>query len=229
MIKNKKSLILVSSVVVPLFVLFANSCGEEESQSPSELIKIENIKFENKEVVFNGEKHSIEISGDLPEDIDVEYTNNGQIDAGTYEVVAKFTGDETKYEVNTSCINFPYPLPESVIAPPTISSKSIAHTGSETTSSPGNCVPIFSARICCACTIALDTASPIRLSASSIANEIRSRTASSISFLIESKTAPDCSGSAARSGFRVKNPDITPPILVTIFCSCREAGLGAGC
>ena len=99
MIKNKKSLILVSSVVVPLFVLFANSCGEEESQSPSELIKIENIKFENKEVVFNGEKHSIEISGDLPEDIDVEYTNNGQIDAGTYEVVAKFTGDETKYDL----------------------------------------------------------------------------------------------------------------------------------
>lgn len=97
---NKRSLISISTIIFPLFLLFASSCGGEESQSPSseiELIKIENISFEDKEVTYDGTTHSIEISGELPQDVTVKYTNNYQINAGIYEITAQFVGDETKY------------------------------------------------------------------------------------------------------------------------------------
>lgn len=55
------------------------------------------VKFESKSVVFNGESHSIFISGKLPDGVTVEYINNGKINAGTYTVTAKFTGDSVYY------------------------------------------------------------------------------------------------------------------------------------
>ena len=108
--KKIKTILLLSAF--PMFLLGLSACDSTESQSPSEeseLIKINNIQFEDKEVVYNGEKHSIFVEGVLPSDIEVEYTNNGQINAGEYEVTAKFVGDETKYE-----------LPEDMVATLTI-------------------------------------------------------------------------------------------------------------
>ena len=52
------------------------------------------ITFENKEVSYDGSPHSLEITGTLPEGVTVTYENNNKVDAGTYEVVAKFEGDE---------------------------------------------------------------------------------------------------------------------------------------
>ena len=55
------------------------------------------VKFESKSVVFSGESHSIFISGKLPDGVTVDYINNGKINAGTYTVTAKFTGDSVYY------------------------------------------------------------------------------------------------------------------------------------
>jgi hypothetical protein len=60
------------------------------------------VKFENKAVAFNGETHSILISGTLPEDITVEYVGNYVIDAGTYTVTANFATSNVNYNVPAS-------------------------------------------------------------------------------------------------------------------------------
>ena len=42
---------------------------------------------------------SLEITGTLPEGVTVTYENNNKVDIGTYEVVAKFKGDEKNYNL----------------------------------------------------------------------------------------------------------------------------------
>ena len=49
--------------------------------------------FAGKTVTYNGETHSLEVTG-VPAGVDVTYINNGQTNADTYEVTAKFTVDE---------------------------------------------------------------------------------------------------------------------------------------
>lgn len=55
------------------------------------------VVFEGKEVTYNGEVHSLYIKGDLPEGVTVNYENNTNVNAGTYTVTAKFTGDSVLY------------------------------------------------------------------------------------------------------------------------------------
>ncbi len=55
------------------------------------------ITFEDETFTYNGEVHSIFIKGDLPDGVNVRYENNGQIDAGEYQVKAIFdTGENYK-------------------------------------------------------------------------------------------------------------------------------------
>jgi len=56
------------------------------------------ISFTGKSVGYDGETHSIEISGTLPEGVTVSYEGNGVNAAGKHKVVAKFTGDSANYE-----------------------------------------------------------------------------------------------------------------------------------
>ena len=56
------------------------------------------VEFVDKTVVYNGKVQRIEISGSLPQGVTVSYENNENINVGTYEVVAKFTGDSNNYE-----------------------------------------------------------------------------------------------------------------------------------
>lgn len=51
--------------------------------------KIESVTFDDKSVEWDGEKHSIYVSG-LPKDVKVEYVNNAQSAVGEYEVRASF-------------------------------------------------------------------------------------------------------------------------------------------
>ena len=56
------------------------------------------VEFVDKTVVYNGEVQKIEISGSLPQGVTVSYENNDNTNVGTYEVIAKFTGDSNNYE-----------------------------------------------------------------------------------------------------------------------------------
>ena len=57
------------------------------------------ITFENDSVTYDGQAHSLAISGDLPTGVTVTYEGNDKENAGTYTVTAKFAGDYDNYEV----------------------------------------------------------------------------------------------------------------------------------
>ena len=48
---------------------------------------------------YDGNAKSLAISGTLPEGVTVSYENNGKVDAGTYEVVAHFTGNSNYNDI----------------------------------------------------------------------------------------------------------------------------------
>lgn len=62
------------------------------------------VKFEGKEVVYDGTAHSIEISGTLPEGVSAptytinEMTTSSATDVGEYQVVATFANNDPNYE-----------------------------------------------------------------------------------------------------------------------------------
>ena len=57
------------------------------------------VTFEGGSFTYDGQTHSIVISGDLPTGVTVTYEGNGKENAGTYTVTAKFAGDYDNYEV----------------------------------------------------------------------------------------------------------------------------------
>ena len=57
------------------------------------------ISFKDKTVVYTGEAYSIEIEGELPEGVTVQYSGGNYTEPGTYEIVATFTGDINYQEI----------------------------------------------------------------------------------------------------------------------------------
>ena len=87
------------------------SCEGYVTQKLSTTVKIERakydisgVKFEGKEVVYDGSSHSVAISGNLPDGVSSPiYTINGKsgssaIDAGEYTVKATFVSNDPNYE-----------------------------------------------------------------------------------------------------------------------------------
>ena len=55
------------------------------------------ITFADDRVTYDGEVHSLEISGDLPAGVSVTYAGNDKTNAGEYTVTATFAGDSANY------------------------------------------------------------------------------------------------------------------------------------
>lgn len=101
-----------------LFTVFLGSCEESNTPTskPNEGVtepggdKTENddktiihgVTFENKKVTYNGEQHSIYVTDELPEEVSVEYTNNGQVNAGTYTITATLTSNSSNVVIEQS-------------------------------------------------------------------------------------------------------------------------------
>ena len=64
------------------------------------LTELEGITFRNKSFWFNGKKHSIKISGELPEGVDVVYSGNGESDLGKFVVTATFVVSNENYDAS---------------------------------------------------------------------------------------------------------------------------------
>lgn len=61
--------------------------------------KISNTaRFVDKTFVYDGQEKQLLISGDLPDNVSVSYSNNKAVNAGTYKAVANFTVDTRYYE-----------------------------------------------------------------------------------------------------------------------------------
>ena len=77
------------------FAVLIVGCGPG-SNPPAELKEISGITFADKTVTYDGQTHSLEISGTLPEGVNLEYLNNEQIDVGEHKVTAKMSGEGYK-------------------------------------------------------------------------------------------------------------------------------------
>ena len=55
------------------------------------------VTFEGGSFTYDGQAHSLEIAGTLPDGVTVTYEGNGKVNAGTYTVTAKFAGDYANY------------------------------------------------------------------------------------------------------------------------------------
>ena len=56
------------------------------------------VTFESKTFAYDGEPHSLAVSGTLPDGVTVAYDGNGQTEVGVYTVTAEFSGDAANYE-----------------------------------------------------------------------------------------------------------------------------------
>ncbi|MDE6074957.1 MAG: hypothetical protein K2G26_00800, partial [Clostridia bacterium] len=96
-----------------------NSDGTEVTATPlgnftvsEDDFDVSGIKFENDTVTYDGKKHSIEYSGDLPEGVSVEYEYNGTkqdnvfefTDAGTYTIKLSFKHSNANYNAITTTL-----------------------------------------------------------------------------------------------------------------------------
>ncbi|GHA45737.1 hypothetical protein GCM10007103_28560 [Salinimicrobium marinum] len=63
--------------------------------------EIEGVAFEDETFTYNGEIHSLAVTG-LPEGATVEYANNGQINAGTYTVTATVSQENYNDKILTA-------------------------------------------------------------------------------------------------------------------------------
>lgn len=55
---------------------------------------LQDIKFNSRTYVYNGTTRSLAIEGELPSYLSVQYSNNNQVDAGTYTVTATFVSSD---------------------------------------------------------------------------------------------------------------------------------------
>ena len=60
---------------------------------------LSDVDFFGDIVKYDGNVHSLEIKGQLPNGVVVEYENNDQVNAGTYTVIAKFTHSNKNYNL----------------------------------------------------------------------------------------------------------------------------------
>lgn len=61
---------------------------------------LSNIKFDDQEFSYDGEAHSIYVDGAIPLGLNILYTNNEEVNVGTFLVTAVFTGDSNYYPVD---------------------------------------------------------------------------------------------------------------------------------
>lgn len=57
------------------------------------------VSIEDNTFTYDGKEHSVVVEGDLPEGLSAEYSGNGQVEAGVYDIIISFKGDETNYNI----------------------------------------------------------------------------------------------------------------------------------
>ena len=100
---NNKHIDAGEYTAVAKFVI-SDSKNYEQIEDMTAVITIDKKDFDLSEielfgdiVSYDGNVHSLEIEGQLPSGVSVEYENNNQTNAGVYTVVAKFTHSNKNY------------------------------------------------------------------------------------------------------------------------------------
>ena len=94
-LKRLLMLFLALTLTLCLFScgLFGDKPAQEEEQDDTTTIDLSGVRLSDKTFVYDGESKSITVTGTLPAGVTVQYEGNGQVNAGTYTVTAKFALD----------------------------------------------------------------------------------------------------------------------------------------
>lgn len=102
----KKIFISFCRIISVILVIFISGCSSndttEVAREEIDLLKFENVVFEDQEFDYDGESKQIEITGDIPEGTSVEYTNNDQTEVGVYNITATIKNDLYETEILTA-------------------------------------------------------------------------------------------------------------------------------
>ncbi len=88
----------IKIIVIIFTILIATaliSCNRRQKDKLT--YNMSGISFEDKYYTYDGLAHKLEIVGNLPKGVSVNYENNVLTNVGFVESIAKFTGDYTKY------------------------------------------------------------------------------------------------------------------------------------
>jgi hypothetical protein len=77
--------------------MLLGSCGTPTVNVSVTSYDMSKVSFNDSSFTYDGEEHSIFISGDLPSGVSVSYQGNQKVNAGEYKVTAKFTGAAESY------------------------------------------------------------------------------------------------------------------------------------
>jgi hypothetical protein len=77
--------------------MLLGSCGTPTVTVSATSYDMSRVSFNDSSFTYDGEEHSIFISGDLPSGVSVSYQGNQKVNAGEYKVTAKFTGAAESY------------------------------------------------------------------------------------------------------------------------------------
>lgn len=108
MIKKIKYLFIGLLSLSLFFVVSCSNDDNKQNNTPSdnpstdieeELNEFKDIYFENETFDYDGKTHSLKVSGDIPQNTKITYSNNDKVDAGIYEVKAKLECE--KYKTKT--------------------------------------------------------------------------------------------------------------------------------
>ena len=91
---KKMSKFYVCLLTMIAFPIGLASCGTTTEKLDYDM---SNVKFEDKTVTYDGNEHTLEITGTLPDGVSVSYTNNKLTEVGSIEVTATFLGDYEHY------------------------------------------------------------------------------------------------------------------------------------
>ena len=95
-------LLMMTSCNSLMDMLNQNDITDNQNDEISDALS--KLTLSDLEVTYDGNAHSIYVEGDIPEGITVEYENNAQINAGSYNVKATF--------IDTAGYNIPLPVLE---------------------------------------------------------------------------------------------------------------------
>ena len=92
-LKNVKTILCV--FLAAIFALGLAACGgsgsESGEQTGQQLNEFTGVALNDGSFTYDGEEHSLSVSGTIPDGTQVAYENNGQTDAGEYTVTATLT------------------------------------------------------------------------------------------------------------------------------------------
>ncbi|MDY2574862.1 MAG: hypothetical protein SOW55_02650, partial [Bacilli bacterium] len=92
-----------------------------------------NIAFNNAEVVYDGNSHSLAIEGTLPKGVTVTYSGNEQVNVGTYTVTASFTGSSKMNPIEDMVATLTIVKADYDVSGITFTDKTVTYTGENQT------------------------------------------------------------------------------------------------